>query len=119
MKFVICRSSTWDKKPCKEAKKMKVENWHTRTIKSPEEFDKRFGEDEGKWLSKGKNHTITKKGWITRQEEDIEEWCIELASLADLGKLFEKYGQLILSQYSNSNPHIVQYEVEIYDSWRE
>lgn len=118
MIFVISRTSYWDKKPCKEAIKIPVEHWHTRTCKSFKEFDERFGEQEGNWLSKGKNHKII-NGNIMRQEDYQDEWCIEINSLDELLSLHEKYGNLIISSSYNSSPTGQPLSIEIYDGYRE
>jgi hypothetical protein len=115
MKFIITKTSAYDEKPCKEAKRTMVETWHTRTC-SEKEFNLRFSDREGLWKSKGKNHSITKEGYITRQQDDREAWCVELNSLEELIKFCNKYGQLIVSNegydYKNAS-------IEIYDDYRE
>jgi hypothetical protein len=72
MKFVISRTSSLlsEGKPCTEANKMAFEKWHTRTC-TEEEFNLRFSAREGLWKDKGKNHTVTKDGYISRQEASV------------------------------------------------
>lgn len=119
MKFKISRTSSWNDKPCVEAKKMQFERWHTRTC-SEDEYNRKFSANEGKWMSRGKNHFITEKGYVCRQEEDTSDWGIEINSLDDLLKLQKKYGNLIIQEYYSSNPKSInQLEIEIYDDYRE
>ena len=75
MKFIVSRTSIWDneKSPCEEAKRDSVARVETRTLFTPEEFDRRFAEREGKWLSVGTNHRIDERGYYTRQWND---WCL-------------------------------------------
>ena len=116
MKYIIKRTSVWnEEKPCDEAFKHPHEKWHTRTC-TEEEFNKRFSSMEGLWRDKGTNHSITEKGWITRQEPDTMEWTIEINSLEELNAFADKYGQLVVSPeaYSSKSP-----EIEIYDYYRE
>jgi len=115
MKFIIDRTSYYDGKPCKGAFKSKVEYWHERTC-SEEYFDKHFSDKEGLWRSKGKNHTVINKNWITRKEEDNEVWCINIDSLKELLKFMEKYGDIVIMPYSYNNKDI---KIEIYDGYRE
>lgn len=82
MKFIIKRISAYKEKPCDRA--VKAERFVTEKRSCTEEyFDKEFSEWQGKWRSKGKNHTVDEKGWIQRE---IEEECfiIELNTLEEL-----------------------------------
>lgn len=110
MKYIISRTSSYDKKPCKEAFKYPHEIWHTRTC-TEVEFNEKFADREGLWRSKGKNHKVTKEGYITRQEKDKEMWTIEINSLEELHNLSEKYGLLTYNSPSSA--------IEIYDDYRE
>ena len=111
MKFEIYRTSNSDDKPCKEARRMSVPYWHTRTC-TEGEFNKRFSDSEGLWRSKGRNHKTVHAGqWITRQEKNNRTWGIEIVSLAEFLMLSEKYGQLIF--VGGKMP-----EIEIYDDYR-
>ena len=116
MKFIIERTSSWsEEKPCEEAEKMTVPYWHTRTC-DEKEFNRKFSDREGLWRSKGKNHKITKDGYITRQEEDKEVWGIEIKSLEELLNFQKKYGSLILQEHFYDND---TFSLEIYDDYRE
>ncbi len=116
MKYIVSRTSAYgEEKPCEEAFKHPYENWHTRTC-NEEEFNKLFSDREGLWRSKGRNHTVTDKGYITRQQDDTMEWTIEINSLEELNAFASKYGELVISPdaYSSKSP-----EIEIYDNYRE
>ncbi len=116
MLFTINRTSTYnDDKPCDEAFKSMHEFWHTRTV-NEEDFNAKFSHNEGLWRSKGKNHTTTSEGWVTRQEDDVELWTIQIQSLPELMNLIKKHGRVIVTEqgYNTKTPNI-----EIYDDWRE
>lgn len=110
MLFRVSRTSQWSDEvsPLDGATLQPVENWQTRAV-SEEEFNRRFSEREGLWASKGKNHKLTPEGWVTRQMEDIQDWCIEINSLEDLIGISEREGRVIV------NPG----HIEIYDDYRE
>lgn len=116
MVFVVERTSLWgDEKPCDEAYRKKFKCWQTRTC-SEEEFNNRFSEREGLWRSKGKNHTVTDKGYITRQIEDQEAWAIKFNNLNELMEFVVKHGQVIISEEDFS---VKAPSIEIYDDYRE
>ena len=117
MKFIIERTSNYssDFSPCEEAFKMQVEKWHTRTC-NEEEFNRRFSDREGLWRSKGKNHTITSEGHITRQEENVERYGIEINTIEELYSFAQKYGRVIFDAESYDSPCPT---IEIYDDYRE
>lgn len=123
MKFIIQRTSLYDSKPCKEAQRIIVPYWHTRTC-TEENFNIRFAQGEGKWRDKGKNHKEIpaeydgEKNWIIRQEENREVWGIKIKSLKELLIFEEKYGRLIVSTYDYGGESNIK-SIEIYDSWRE
>lgn len=127
MKFVIKRTSMWDGKPCKEAKKITVPHWQTRMC-SEEYFDRNFSHREGLWRSSGSGHRAVKakyensisghKEWITRREEDRKVWGVEVDSLEALVELVGKYGEIILSRYDYADEEVI-YKLEIYDDYRE
>lgn len=117
MKFIVKRTSVWvDDKPCEEAVRMKVPCWQTRTC-SEEEFDRKFSAREGLWRSNGKNHQITEKGYITRQEEDREVWGVNIKTLKELVDFIDKHGSIVI-EYENSGDRGSK-KIEIYDDYRE
>lgn len=76
MEFKVTRTSMhYEEKPCKEAVKKHYTRVETRMFKNFEEFDRRFSNLEGKWLSKGINHCV-KKGYIQREFPDECEGCM-------------------------------------------
>jgi hypothetical protein len=110
-----CFSSCLEKeKPCSEAKIREFEFWHTRTC-NEQEFDKNHSNREGLWRSKGKNHTITKEGYITRQQENRECWSIEINTLEELQKFIDKYGRIIIYYDQSIKANVIK----IYDDYRE
>jgi len=111
MKFKVSRTSTYDGQPCDEAYQSYIEYWHIRSC-TESEFNERFSAREGMWMAKGKNHHITKEGYISRQEEDRRVWCVDLNGLDDVLAFAEKYGSIIIGTG-------VIPEVEIYDDYRE
>jgi len=116
MKFTIRRTSLCgEDKPCKEATPYEVTRIETRTLSTPEEFDKKFGEREGKWLEYGTNHRKI-GGCIARDNGTMECWAIEINSLEDLLSLYRKYGELVIqtNMWDKQTP-----EIEIYDDYRE
>ena len=48
MKFIVTRTSGWKDSPCEEAKRDSIVRVETRTLCSPEEFDAKFSNREGK-----------------------------------------------------------------------
>lgn len=120
MKFIITCTSDWgdDNSPCEEAKRSQVVRVETRTLCTPEEFDKKFAAREGAWLSVGANHRIGKDGYICRDREMMDVWIIEVNSIEELIELSKKYGKIIVdNHYLNSNDEYPT--IEIYDSYRE
>lgn len=118
MKFTIRRASVWDdeKSPCEEAKRDSIVRVETRTCMSPEEFDKRFGEVEGKWLSVGENHRVNEKGWIVRDNGMIDVWSVEISTFNELINFCDKYGDLVIGRCMWNNAYK---EILIYDDYIE
>ena len=120
MKFKVSRTSGScidEDKPCEGVTLEKYTYIEVRTLNSIEEFDKRFEESEGKWLSKGINHCINEQGYVQREfPNDSEGWFIEINSLDDLIKFNKQHGDIILRKcWDNKNIS----EIEIYDDYRE
>jgi len=84
-----------------------------RTCKSFDEFDKRFADREGSWLSKGINHRIG-CGCIIR---DVPQrglgWYIKISNLKSLTEFIENNGECILAVIDG------EMTLELYDSYRE
>ena len=119
MKFIIKRTSgRANSSPCVEAKEEQVVRTETRTFHSPEEFDKKFANREGTWLSVGTNHRIGKNGYICRDREMMDVWVIEINSIEELVALSRKYGEIIITDhYLDIND--MHPTLEIYDDYRE
>lgn len=118
MIFQVTRTSQWhDEKPFEDCIPIKLTRVETRTLRTPEEFDKKFGKREGKWIEKGTNHRVDARGYITRDRELVDEWGIEINSPEELMAFQEVVGtELVLSTswIDNKTPCI-----EIYDDYRE
>jgi len=116
--FEITRTSTWsDEKPCAHAIEIYLTKVQTRTLGSPEEFDNRFGETEGKWLESGTNHRLDEEGYITRDMDTRKCWGIEINSLEELMEFKENINEAIIIAKSG-----IDYKtpsIEIYDDYRE
>ena len=117
MIFQVVRTSDPDKKPWDNCIPIRVVRVETRTLRTPEEFDMKFGMREGKWIEKGTNHRVDARGYITRDRELVDEWGIEINSLEELMKFQETVGEELVLRNSwidNKTPCI-----EIYDDYRE
>lgn len=118
MKFIVSRTSIWDdeKPPCEEARRDSIVRVETRTLYTPEEFDKRFALQEGKWLSVGTNHRINERGYITRDNGTIDVWSLELNNLEELVEFVNKYGEIVIGNDWRNKDYK---SIEIYDDYRE
>lgn len=118
MKFVVSRTSQWGDEiaPCEEAKRDSIVRVETRSCLSPEEFDERFAQREGKWLSVGTNHRVNEKGYITRDNGMIDVWSIELNNLEEIASFVDKYGEIVIG--ADLHNQDCKY-IEIYDDYRE
>ena len=118
MIFQVIRTSNWgDEKPFEDCIPIKLTRVETRTLRTPEEFDNKFGDREGKWLDRGTNHRVDARGYITRDRGFQDAWGIEINSLEELMKFQETVGANLVIQTSwidNKTPCI-----EIYDDYRE
>ena len=63
---VIRTSQHCNTKPFENCISIKLVNVQTREFRTPEEFDNKFGDKEGKWLNYGTNHRVNARGYITR-----------------------------------------------------
>lgn len=118
MKFIVTRTSSWAESPCEEAKRDSVVYVETRSLHSPEEYNKKFIWSEGDWFSTGTNHRVDEKsGYIQRDREPMDVWSVEIDTLEELIEFCNKYGNLVVksSFYFGDNYHTI----EIYDDYRE
>lgn len=101
MEFKINRASSYStlekkKSPCDGAFLKDVDVIQVRTLPSFEQFDKKFGNYEGTWLSKGIDHKINKQGYIQRTLPKAEQvWVVEVSSLDELLKLVSDEGSIV------------------------
>lgn len=118
MKFTVRRASKWSDEDIlvDEAKRDSIVRVETRTLYSPEEFDAKFSNREGKWLSVGVNHRVDEDGWITRDNGMIDVWSVEINSLDELIKFCEKYGDVVIK---NCMWNKTYKEILIYDDYIE
>ena len=118
MKFIVSRTSIWNDeiKPCEEAKRDSIVCVETRALYTPEEFDERLAQREGKWFSVGTNHRVNEKGYITRDIGMIDVWSVEFNTLEEIIEFCDKYDSVVI-EYCIWNKAYKQ--IEIYDDYRE
>lgn len=118
MLFEVTRTSMFgDDKPCDEVKRITLKEVDSRTCKSPEEFDKRRGAIEGKWLENGTNHRTNDDGSIIRDIGTCDTWGIEVDTLEELVDFIKKQKQEIVVGISSTDESTLF--LEIYDDYRE
>jgi hypothetical protein len=119
VKFKVTKTSVWDHtKPCEEAKKERCSRIEIRTLASFEEFDKKYGECEGAWTSKGINHCINEDGYVQREfPNDVTRWFVEINTLDELLDFVDKHGGDVIISKILGETNI--YYLEIYDGYRE
>lgn len=113
MKFRITRTSTWDQKPIKEAKKVDAIYHDIRTI-ILEKMQRERPDLYRDFMSEGANHRTAGVESIRDLEHQI--WMIEISSLEELLDLHDKYGEFVITSTRYPEYPI---EIEIYDDWRE
>lgn len=96
-----------DKKPteCIPCFKKKYDYVEIRTCSSFAEFDEKFANEEGNWLSKGTNHRINEKGYVERTFKDgATGWFVDLNSIDELVELTKKLNSSIriVKDYCNN-----------------
>lgn len=122
MKFKVERTSVFlsEEKPIQDERLFKeTYNYiEVRTLGTFEEFDKRFGADEGKWLSQGINHKINDRGYIEREIPNGNNgWFIEINTLEELLDFKDRCKDEIIIKNDYGNKSIRA--IEIYDDYRE
>ena len=109
MKCIVSRTSMYDSKPCEEAVLEEVTNYTDCTCKTIEKAMKL------EWVRNGIPEQ--RKGFVRVYDKDKEKrWTIEFDNLTDLLKLYDKYGELIIT---DSGCKEIPIELEIYDTYRE
>ena len=119
MKLKIKKTSFWsfdeNYPPHKDAFISKLPNYctHVRTCPSFEDFDRRFAEREGTWLSKGTNHRIEHNCVVREEPQTGNAWYIKIGSMKALEDFIKENGECVLG-YENG-----EMTIEIYDTYRE
>lgn len=118
MKVIIRRTSLWgdEDKPVDEAVLVNrtLHFIEKRTVSSLEEAKAMRWYNE--WISSGSNHH-EENGCIVREVEVVRKvWEVEIDSLIDIISLFKKYGDIIIEE---SYYLEYEFEIEIYDTYRE
>jgi len=111
--FVVCsRVSTYDEKPCDEAKKTPFVSTERRTVDDPMK-NPYIGEA---WYKEGRNHRV-ENGCIARDFDD-ERWEVEIKDASDLVGFIEKYGPVVMDtkNYRSREPYV---SLIIYDDYIE
>ena len=114
MKFLVTRTSDYVTKPIKEAKRVKTTHVDRRTVKTLEEVR---NAPWGKlFFASGRNHR-EENGMVMRDLDRVySDWEMEIANLEQLMEMIKKYGEIVIS---SSNARGYEYEIEIYDGYRE
>lgn len=100
--------------PHKDAFKKRYDRVEVRTLYNEDDFDKKFGEREGLWRSKGVDHTKNKDGHIQRTHpNDCEDWFIAIGTMEELLSFADEHGDIIIK------PEGKHYGLEIYNDYRE
>jgi len=113
MKVVVIRTSDFmgKKPPCKGAKLEKVPLIDWRNLPSLEEVRKEsWGE---RWLAMGRDHR--EENGMIRRTLDNKEWTIEID---DIWKFVRQVGKDCIIEHTNDYEGI-EWEIEIYDTYRE
>lgn len=111
MKFVVSRASAWsdDVCPCEGAKRIVVNKTDIRTV--PAHLDMAKFYSATNWYKRGTNHRVLNDGRIAR---DIQEnlWVITISHLKNLMEFIDKYGQVVVSHYPDTQdlPEIMIYD---------
>lgn len=119
MKIKITRTTMWsfneNEKPHKDAFISKLPKWrtHVRSCKSFDEFDERFADREGKWISKGVNHRVEGQCIYREERQEGKAWYIKISSMKALNEFIKENGQCVLMMEDG------ELLLEIYDGYRE
>lgn len=117
MKFHISRTSAYEEKPCEEAVQEYFTALDSRTVPTIEEARKHHWFKD--WYENGVNHREENGHIVCDSKEKRPYWVIEINSLDDLLALEKKYGSLVIERPGWMGPKGIDYEVEIYDDYRE
>jgi len=113
VRFEVTRTSLWDRDiaPCKGATQEDCIRVDLRTFKTPEEYQKRLGQD---WFADGTNHRKV-YGGIARDFPD-KAWFVTIDTLEELMKFYKKHGNLVIEPSWRGTSET---KIEIYDGYRE
>jgi hypothetical protein len=113
--FLVTRTSQYvsDEPPCARAELARYTPTQVRTVKDFDEFDRRFGDREGPWVSKGINHRVHPAGIARDMPDGAEGWFVEIPDLAALLEFSREHGPIVVG-LDGGIP-----TVEIYDDYRE
>ena len=116
MKFIITRTSIWDRKekPCEEAKQAKATYLDYRTTKSLQEAKQYHWYEQ--WYNSTVNHRVERGMIVGEKKTKDKVWIVEINSLVDILNLIKKYGEIIILR---SDYKEYPFEIEIYDDYRE
>ncbi len=124
MKFEIRRTSSYDGKPCDEAKEATVRlRWDERTFPTLEEWEKRFPED---FISRTTRKIVRQENRENTSAMLIDTapcsfWYINVTTMAQLMQFIKKYGEVIVDAPEKrweDAPEVLG-TIEIYDDYRE
>ena len=117
MKYIITRTSTWDKKPIKNCTMHRLERYRDiRTFDSLEQWKERFPKDFDRDIYE---QGITEDGepYMVVEGGHVKFYVVEIE---DLHEFVLEHGQIVVSP---PNSRYIGWEgvfqLEIYDNWRE
>ena len=117
MEFLLTSTSGEVEKRIPNTTIKKYTKREVRTCSTFEEFDKRFSQIEGNWLSKGVNHKAS-KGQIQREfPNSAEGHFIEINSIEELLEFQRKVRSELIITSATNNETIPA--IEIYNYYRE
>ncbi len=97
MKFIVSKkmqSISGDDRPCDEAVREELTPLDYRTVKTLEEAKKKIWYKD--WLKGGVNHREENGRVVCEKTVKQQQWVVEIASLDELLKFQDKYGDIIL-----------------------
>lgn len=117
MKTIISRTSVWNgNHPYKQAKTkvIKLTYFDYRAVKTLKEA--KSCQWYKQWFESGTNHREENNMIVCDVVKNVKCFTIEINNLEDILKLQKKYGNIIIK---SSNYKEIEFELEIYDTYRE
>lgn len=102
MRFHISRRSTYNKKPCREARKHTYVWTDWRTASDPAKIPAYLGQDTSWWYDEGRNHRV-EKGMIGR-DFDRKGWFVDMP-VAGIYAFSIKHGAIIVCGPTNESEY--------------